>query len=220
MLEIINKFKAINPIGTECEFTTEMIAEYFEVPIATVKTSIKRLKRTLTYYDELRILRNEELRDFKNVNPHLNLKGVSAISLLTIDGFVRIGLKLNNQMSYNLKTEIMNYGLPEKFNDVVIHNYKKEKEYKLKKVLYETFNGIIPLRYQVKCGKYFIDYVIGENIAVECDEYGHSNYNYQNEIEREKYITSKGYKIIRYNPDGEDSIFELINRILNTYKVA
>lgn len=40
------------------------------------------------------------------------------------------------------------------------------------------------------------------------------------ELEREEYIKRKGYKLIRFNPDSEESIFKLINRVFMECQTA
>lgn len=42
-----------------------------------------------------------------------------------------------------------------------------------------------------------------ENLIIECDEYGHKNYDKTNEMERQKYFEDLGYKLIRYNPNDK-----------------
>lgn len=68
---------------------------------------------------------------------------------------------------------------------------------------------------------YFIDlYIKGKdkNIAVEVDENGHTSYDSEFEIHREKYIKEKlGCEFIRFNPDDKNfNIGAVINKIMNT----
>jgi very-short-patch-repair endonuclease len=76
---------------------------------------------------------------------------------------------------------------------------------------------IIECKRQFKIGIYFIDlYIPPKNLAIECDEYNHSNYDNTKEIEREKYIKEKlKCEIIRFDPCSKDFIFEeFVNKIL------
>lgn len=51
---------------------------------------------------------------------------------------------------------------------------------------------------------YLVDLMfVDMKIGVECDENGHSNYNSEKEVKRQRYIESEGYKLIRFNPDDE-----------------
>lgn len=67
---------------------------------------------------------------------------------------------------------------------------------------------------------YYIDlYISGKdkNIAVEVDEYGHSCYDKEFEIERERYIKEVlGCEFVRFNPDSKNfNIGHVINQIIN-----
>lgn len=68
---------------------------------------------------------------------------------------------------------------------------------------------------------YYIDlYISGKdkNIAVEVDENGHSTYDKEFEIEREKHIKDVlGCTFIRFNPDSKDfNVGSVINKIMST----
>lgn len=99
----------------------------------------------------------------------------------------------------------------------------KEREYlRIIKAAFEDYNCVqqyfVPK--EDKNG-YFIDlYISGEdkNIAVEVDENGHSSYDSEFELKREKYIKEKlGCEFIRFNPDDENfNIGKVINKIINT----
>ncbi|OAO76336.1 hypothetical protein TAF16_2683 [Anoxybacillus flavithermus] len=60
-------------------------------------------------------------------------------------------------------------------------------------------------------------------LAIECDEFGHKNYDQSKEIEREKYIKNKiGCHFIRFNPNNPqfnigDVIYK-INQYINKQK--
>ena len=73
--------------------------------------------------------------------------------------------------------------------------YENELGYLLNSLL-GKYNNV---ESQVRCGKYKIDFVINNHIAIECDENGHSCYDLNNEIKREKYIKSQGYVVFRYD---------------------
>jgi very-short-patch-repair endonuclease len=68
------------------------------------------------------------------------------------------------------------------------------------------------IEYQYNLDKYFIDmYLPDYNLVIECDEFGHSKYNKEKELEREKFIKDKlNCKFIRINPDEKDFNFDLI----------
>jgi very-short-patch-repair endonuclease len=79
--------------------------------------------------------------------------------------------------------------------------------------------NIIECKRQFKVGKYYIDlYIPSKKLAIECDEYNHSNsvYNNAKEIERENYIKEKlDCDFIRFDPCSKEFIFEeFVNTIL------
>ena len=71
-------------------------------------------------------------------------------------------------------------------------------------------------RLQYNVGGYLIDLYFPEyNLAVECDENGHKNYNQDKEKEREIYIKDKiKCHFVRYNPNKEDfDILDVVSQI-------
>jgi very-short-patch-repair endonuclease len=65
-----------------------------------------------------------------------------------------------------------------------------------------SLEGVVELKRQMKIGSYFADLCFPERrIVVECDELGHCDRDAGKEHEREEYIRSKGYKIVRFNPN-------------------
>lgn len=99
-----------------------------------------------------------------------------------------------------------------KFN-IEIDVYKNcYKEQKIIPAIQECFKDMESFpHYRVE--KYYIDlYFPKFNIAVECDENNHNNYNRQNEIEREEKIKQKlNCQFYRFNPDSPSfDIFKVI----------
>jgi very-short-patch-repair endonuclease len=91
--------------------------------------------------------------------------------------------------------------------------FRKEQEYI--SAIKETF-------YYMKCksqfpvGSYYIDlYIKDFNLAIECDEFGHTDRDPIYEEERQKFIEDKlGCHFIRFNPDEPNfSIFRVIGDI-------
>lgn len=99
--------------------------------------------------------------------------------------------------------------------DVVIKQYT---EIEIHNNIIKAFNNL-KYKTQYQVDKYYIDlYFIENNVAIECDEYGHIGYNKEKDKERTDYINNKlNCKWIRYDPyDNNFNIFELINRIFKT----
>lgn len=72
---------------------------------------------------------------------------------------------------------------------------------------------------QFYIGIYRVDlYFPHHKIIVECDEFGHIQYDKENEIKREQYLLSLGNVIIRYNPNEKDFclsvVLNKINRVI------
>jgi len=68
---------------------------------------------------------------------------------------------------------------------------------------------------QKRIGNYRADLCINECIVVECDEFGHNDRDPNAELQREIFIESEGYQMVRFNPNepGFD-LSKVINIIL------
>jgi very-short-patch-repair endonuclease len=81
-----------------------------------------------------------------------------------------------------------------------------------------SFKGVIECKRQYIIGIYRIDlYFPDYHLAVECDEYNHTDRDPDNEKIREDYILSQGNKLIRYNPNTSE--FDLSNVLREIHKV-
>jgi hypothetical protein len=68
--------------------------------------------------------------------------------------------------------------------------------------IWNCFNEITPIKRQYRIDTYIVDlYFIEYNLAIECDENGHSDRDPNYEKTREKFIISLGNKMIRFNPN-------------------
>ncbi|MCC0669240.1 MULTISPECIES: hypothetical protein [unclassified Clostridioides] len=66
---------------------------------------------------------------------------------------------------------------------------------------------------QVKCGKYYLDFIIFDSIHIEVDENNHSGYDKDKEKERVyDILNNTNYWTIRYNPQKEKP-YELMAKI-------
>lgn len=95
----------------------------------------------------------------------------------------------------------------------IIARLSKEQEY-IGSII-TSFAYCNPIR-QFKVGPYFIDlYFQVENIAIECDEFNHAQYDQNAESVRQEFIAKTiGCRFIRFNPDAANfSIFRVINDI-------
>jgi len=96
---------------------------------------------------------------------------------------------------------------------IVNRNNSLYKQTELEDILHNSLENICIIHKQVKCGNYRIDFVLNDNIAIECNENNHIGLDIIYEANRKKYLTECGYRILEYNPDG-DNIFKFINQIL------
>lgn len=84
-------------------------------------------------------------------------------------------------------------------------------------IIIEALKNIVDCKTQHYIDGYKIDlYIPSFKLAIECDEYNHSDRDQEYEAKREKYIKNKlNCKFIRYNPDEPNfNIGTVINQIL------
>ena len=165
------------------------------------------------------VSRNEYLKD-------IDFSG--KVAMITTDGklyntrvFTKQGIvevcKISSTSNIN-KINILNQlNIPDKTIKLLLnistHLIKQNKLYDILRI---AFKNTYDIKKQIKIGKYRVDFIINENIIIECDEFGHKDRNEFYEKTRENFLNNLGYKIIRYNPDDNDSynIFKLINNII------
>jgi len=100
---------------------------------------------------------------------------------------------------------------------IINRNNSLYKQTELEDILHNSLENICIIHKQVKCGNYRIDFVLNDNIAIECNENNHIGLDIIYEANRKKYLTECGYRILEYNPDG-DNIFKFINQILLVFR--
>ena len=97
----------------------------------------------------------------------------------------------------------------------VNHILNTRKEQDSIHAILKTFKGENMVR-QYSVGTYRIDlYFPKYKLAIECDEYGHSDRDQEYEHTRQHYIEDKlGCQFIRYNPDSKNyNVFDMFNKI-------
>ncbi len=115
----------------------------------------------------------------------------------------------------NISNELLKF-LNENLNINIPKYIRYEcKESEILKYIEEAFQNI-EIIYQFRCGNYRIDMVMPfYKIAIECDENNHNNRDIIYERNRELYIRTQGFSLIRFNPDDKHfSIFKVINQII------
>lgn len=92
---ILSKVKVIPEIPHTLEVTIEMAANYYEVPIETLRTTMKRNREEFNDYGEVRLLKGKALIDFKGlVHAEPDLKAAPSLTLISRRGLLRLGMML------------------------------------------------------------------------------------------------------------------------------
>lgn len=194
-------------------------ADFYNVNTERISSILRRSKDDFINYEEMVVFRGELLKEYINKRGKSN--NIRNLSILSEDGMIRVGLLIqNNVKAESLKSEfLMNINnVSEKFKKLLTGKSQQilAKQFNLGRILRKSLGGLVNLAEEVKIDKYRADFLINEYIIIECDEYGHKNYDKLKEAKREKILISKGYEIIRFNPDSNDCPFELINKIMKT----
>lgn len=131
--------------------------------------------------------------------------------------FNKHGIKAIVQLSKKpnkIKTPILEYLGYSVFYDI------ERNEHKHLGTIVDAFR-IRNTKREYPIGEYRTDLTfIDEKIVVECDEYGHKDYCPFAEKERELYLESQGYTIIRFNPSVKHfSIGLVIADIMDAIKI-
>lgn len=224
--DVLDKIKAIPYMTKDMVVSVEQVANYYEVSKKAINTIIERHRDELET-DGIMVLKGEELKEFKNKltnlygENHLFIgKRTSAFTILSLESVILIGFYLqNNKISKQLKKYLLeiNPNLYKYFeNKTLSISYKKRYENGFEDILYKLLGKYNNITKQVKCGKYHIDFVINNSIAIEIDENNHANYNRENEKIRQSYIEKCGYKVLRYNTNND--VFEFIGEIIEELK--
>ena len=94
----------------------------------------------------------------------------------------------------------------------------KKYEMEIKNYLEFSF-GKENVKSQVKVDKYFVDFILFDNIYVEVDENGHSGYDKSKELKREFELSdNENNFFVRYNPHKQKP-YELIESILKANEI-
>lgn len=105
--DVIEKVKAISLLGDKSEVTLQMAANYYEVPVETVRTIIKRHRDEFNDYEEMRLLKGRLLVEFKTlVHDEPSLIGLNSLQLLNRRGLLRLGMMLSES---DVARSIRNY---------------------------------------------------------------------------------------------------------------
>jgi very-short-patch-repair endonuclease len=214
IIEIFNKVKPLNSPLNIPFFSVKMIAEYFEVNKDTVYKAIDRHKQL--FEDNILSFKRNDLILFKE--KRIIPKNTSSLKVMPYDSVLVLGVLLNDSpIADKIRTEIACSGKTELVLKLLQNTssfLKKQRD--LERVLRITFSGLFEVKKYVRCGDEIIDFVVDNNLAIECNENGHKQIRKENRRSRDKYIESQGYILLKYNPDSsnEYDLYRLINSIL------
>lgn len=105
--EVLEKVKIIPSLPSTLEITLQMAANYYEVPVETIRTIVKRNREEFNEYEELRMLKGKALNEFKTVvQDEPSLKGINTLQLLNRRGLLRLGMLLTES---NIAKSVRNY---------------------------------------------------------------------------------------------------------------
>ena len=220
-LDVLDRVKALVFFDKTQICTTEQVAEYFEVSKGTMDSLVKDNKEELVE-NGMVVLKGVDLKDFKSSigNPsHLNR--VANLNIFNKQSILKIAFLLTESDVALKIRNILSKENPELYSELSNKdNQLRFKKYEMEIKNYLEFSfGKENVKSQVKVDKYFVDFVLFDNVYVEVDENGHSRYNEIKELRREFELSDNDNNfVIRYNPHKQKP-YELIESILLANKI-
>lgn len=211
-VEVLDAVKTLLSLPNTELYTTEMVADYYEVEIDTIKKLVERNVDELAK-NNYKVLTGNELRDFKEL---CQIKSrARSLATFTKRTILNVGMLLTeSQIAKQVRDKLLQEN-PELYYKLSKENQLRFKKYETEIKNYLEFSfGEENVKCQVRCGKYNLDFVLYNKIHIEVDESGHSGYNTEKELQREEYIKNNtNYITIRYNPNVQKP-YELMKNIL------
>lgn len=218
----LNKLEILEKVGNllllpETDFaTTKQAASFFEVPLETLKSSIKEHKEELKI-NGLFVIKGPELKELKKT---INLgKTNRCLSVFSTKAIFKIAFLLrDSEKAKQLKQEIFNTDKELYFELSGNKSFliKRKEEF-----CFENLKLNFPkekIERQKRIKNYLVDFCINDTIYLEIDEQGHTGYDKEKDTLRTKTIEQEtGTKLIRFNPDKQQP-FELICLIAEVLK--
>jgi hypothetical protein len=125
--EVLEKVKILPQLPNTLEITLQMAANYYEVPLETIRSLVKRNRMEFNEYEELRLLKGKALKDFKTlVQDEPSLSGINSLQLLNRRGLLRLGMLLTES---DVARSVRNYLLNvEEVSDAEQKRWAVERE--------------------------------------------------------------------------------------------
>jgi hypothetical protein len=108
--EVLEKVKILPELPSTLEVTLQMASNYYEVPVETIRTLIKRNRDEFNEYGEIRLLKGKALNEFKTVvQDELSLKGLNSLQLVNRRGLLRLGMLLTeSEVAKSIRNYLLN----------------------------------------------------------------------------------------------------------------
>lgn len=212
--EILQNVKPVSFITEDYKMTILEVSIFYNVTYKAISTTIDR-NRHILESDGIVMCRGQELRKLKQKNTKIDRR-TSTLILLSPLSVCRLAFYLSeSNITNQIKDKILNadtslYSYLSQKENVLVKKHEMEMGY----LLTQLIGKYHKIGQQIPCGKFRIDFLIDNFIAIEVDEDGHSSYNKDNERTREKFIKSKGYKIFRYDT-RTNNILEFLGDVIN-----
>lgn len=107
---VLERVKAVPVLAGTLEVTVEMAANFYEVPIDTVKAIVRRNRAEFNEYGELRVIKGTRLAQLKTeVQDAPEFKNAGALSLISRRGLLRIGMLLTeSEVARSVRSYLLN----------------------------------------------------------------------------------------------------------------
>ena len=216
--ENMNRVEVLDKVGTLLSlpntelYTTEMVANYYEVGIEAIKSLIHDNQDEIQK-NGYKVLNGDELSSLKELcQIKSRARSLATFSKRTV---LNVGMLLtDSEIAKEVRKELL------KENPELYYELQKCSQIRFKKYETEIKNYLIfsfgeeNVQCQVRLGRYNLDFVLFDKIHVEVDENGHCGYDKDKELSRSEYIkNNSNYITIRYNPNKQKP-YELIKNIL------
>ncbi|WP_182004615.1 hypothetical protein [Priestia aryabhattai] len=108
--DVLLKVKAIPEMPNTLDVTLQMAANYYDVPLETVRTIVKRNRDEFNDYEEIRLLKGKALKEFKAlVHDEPDIKSVPSLQLLNRRGLLRLGMLLtDSEVAKSVRNYLLN----------------------------------------------------------------------------------------------------------------
>lgn len=207
-------FSFLNNLGlnklTDRDYTiVKYVAHFYEVNIKTIKTILKR-NYHIFVDNGYEVLSGSTLNECKKNNQNHFSSMTSTIGLLNnkcVVIFAYFLRKSDKTLMIIKENDIRNHEFHEKIMGLYTSNdFVKKYEKEMGFLIHSIFDKFHKIEEQVSCGGYYIDFVIDNKLAIECDENNHCYYDKNKEIDREKFLRKSGYEVMRYNTMSDNML--------------